>query len=61
MRPARLLSAYAGWAVARLGYWVRPYDMLADSRRWRWQARFPCQWSDGLGTVLQRWRDEEQR
>lgn len=21
----------------RLRYWIRPYDMLLDARRWRWQ------------------------
>lgn len=26
----------------RVGYWVRPYDMLADRRRWFWQPRQPC-------------------
>lgn len=23
-------------------YWVRPFDMLGDRRRWRWQRRTPC-------------------
>lgn len=27
---------------ARIGYWARPYDMLADRRRWRWQPPTPC-------------------
>lgn len=31
------------WWVESVGYWFRPYDMLADARRWRWQARTPCQ------------------
>jgi hypothetical protein len=30
------------WALGRVGYWIRPYDMLADRRRWRWQARTKC-------------------
>lgn len=28
--------------LARLGYAVRPFDMLADRRRWWWQPRTPC-------------------
>jgi hypothetical protein len=28
-----------------LSYTVRPYDMLADRRRWFWQPRTPCGWS----------------
>lgn len=35
------------WAFHRVGYIVRPYDMLADRRRWFWQPREPCQWSGG--------------
>lgn len=30
------------WALRRVGYWVRPYDMLADARRWFWQPRVHC-------------------
>jgi hypothetical protein len=30
------------WALARAGYAVRPYDMIADRRRWFWQPRTPC-------------------
>ena len=44
------------WMVAELvhaaqcvGYWVRPYDMLADRCRWRWRPRQRCGWSYGLG------------
>lgn len=37
MRYLRLLCALAYWSVVEVGYWVRPYDMLADRRRWRWQ------------------------
>lgn len=25
-----------------IGYTLRPYDMLADRRRWFWQPRYPC-------------------
>lgn len=32
------------WAFNRLGYLVRPYDMLADNRRWFWRPRTPCGW-----------------
>jgi hypothetical protein len=41
--------------VVRFGYWLRPYDGLADARRWRWQRSHPCQHGDGLAAVLQRW------
>lgn len=30
---------YAGQSA---GYWIRPYDMIADRRRWRWQRRAKC-------------------
>lgn len=33
------------WYPQRLGYVIRPYDMLADRRRWFWQPRTPCGWS----------------
>lgn len=26
----------------QLSYWLRPYDMLADARRWRWAVPTPC-------------------
>ena len=26
----------------RVTYWIRPYDMMADRRRWRWCKRTPC-------------------
>lgn len=29
-------------ALVMAGYWVRPFDMLADRRRWRWQRPTPC-------------------
>lgn len=41
-----------------VGYWLRPYDMLADRRRWWWQERHPCQHSDGLLAVLRWWEEE---
>jgi hypothetical protein len=33
------------WAVHRIGYVIRPYDMIADRRRWFWQPRLRCGWS----------------
>lgn len=30
---------YVWWRVV---YWVRPFDMLADRRRWRWQPAQGC-------------------
>lgn len=32
------------WAWHRVGYVIRPYDMLADRRRWWFQPRMPCGW-----------------
>lgn len=31
------------WALARIGYWIRPYDAVLDDRRWRWQPTGICQ------------------
>jgi hypothetical protein len=31
------------------GYWIRPYDLVADRRHWRWQHPAPCgrqAWAD---------------
>jgi hypothetical protein len=36
------MTAYLAWLVTRIGYAIRPYDMLADRRRWFWQARTRC-------------------
>lgn len=41
----RCLPAELRWLAKRLGYIIRPYNMLADARRWRWQPRERCQWS----------------
>ena len=30
------------WVFYRIGYWIRPYDTLADRRRWFWQPRTRC-------------------
>lgn len=35
-------------AATRISYWVRPYDMLADRRRWFWEPRTPCGFQCGL-------------
>lgn len=32
------------WLTECAGYRVRPYDMIADRRRWFWQPRTPCGW-----------------
>lgn len=42
MRAALVAWAWLAWAWHRVGYVVRPYDMLADRRRWWWQPRTPC-------------------
>ena len=36
------------WVAETAGYWIRPFDTLADRRRWRWQARQRCGFSLGL-------------
>jgi hypothetical protein len=38
----RWLWAEARWLAETAGYWIRPYDMLADARRWRWQPAQRC-------------------
>jgi hypothetical protein len=35
-----LVLIYYMWV--RAWYWVRPYDMLADRRRWFWQRPTRC-------------------
>jgi hypothetical protein len=35
--------AWLAWAFQRIGYTIRPYDMLADHRRWFWQPRTRCE------------------
>lgn len=32
----------AWWWAGRIGYIIRPYDMLADRRRWFWQPQQRC-------------------
>lgn len=43
------IRAYARWLPAATAdtlvsawYWIRPYDLQADRRRWRWQPRQRC-------------------
>lgn len=38
------MKAWIVWAAGRVGYRVRPFDMLADRRRWFWQPRERCRW-----------------
>jgi hypothetical protein len=40
------------WLAETVGYWVRPYDTLADRRRWRWHPAQRCGFSNGW-----RWPD----
>jgi hypothetical protein len=54
----RLVALEMRHLTAVVSYWIRPYDVLADARRWRWQPRYPCQFGDGLRAVLARWEDE---
>ena len=30
------------YSLTNLGYLIRPYDMIADRRRWWWQRRAKC-------------------
>jgi hypothetical protein len=32
------VSRFLAWA----SYWIRPYDMIGDRRRWVWQPRMRC-------------------
>jgi hypothetical protein len=41
MRWAR----WAYWVAVQYSYVIRPFDMLADRRRWFWQPRTPCSFS----------------
>lgn len=43
----RWLLVETRWWARRVGYWFRPYDMLADARRWRWQPRQRCRFAQG--------------
>lgn len=38
------VKAYTVWLAHRAGYVIRPYDMLADRRRWFWQSGQRCGW-----------------
>lgn len=37
-----IVRADLRYAAQSIGYWIRPYDMLADRRRWRWQPPTCC-------------------
>jgi hypothetical protein len=39
-----MIRAYLFWGIGRIGYVIRPYDMLADGRRWFWRSRARCGW-----------------
>lgn len=45
---ASRLRGEAAWLAQSVGYWIRPYDMLADRRRWRWQKPQRCGFSYGI-------------
>lgn len=46
-----MIIAWVRWKVGSVGYAVRPYDMLADRRRWFWQPRQRCQNLGGSADV----------
>jgi hypothetical protein len=33
---------YIWYWITSVGYWLRPYDMLCDRRRWFWRERARC-------------------
>jgi hypothetical protein len=37
--------SWVSWFLIRCGYVIRPFDTLADRRRWFWQPRTPCSFS----------------
>jgi hypothetical protein len=43
--PVRSWWAEARYRAEQIGYVIRPYDQVADARRWRWQRATRC----GLG------------
>lgn len=44
LKRAMFFAAVHIWyGLASVGYLIRPYDMLADRRRWRWQPCHKCQ------------------
>ena len=47
--PVRRAAAEVRFLWGLAAYWLRPYDMLADARRWRWQRRQPC-WTSSSGS-----------
>lgn len=47
-RAAHRAWAEVCWVATGVGYAVRPYDMLADARRWFWQPRARCGWPAGI-------------
>lgn len=44
-----MIPVLARHLLVALGYWMRPYDMLADRRRWRWQRPAACGLPPGYG------------
>jgi hypothetical protein len=38
----RCAAIEVSWAWTAAGYFIRPYDTLADRRRWRWQPAARC-------------------
>lgn len=42
MSYLRWVWAEIRYAAETVGYWARPYDMLADRRRWAWQPAQRC-------------------
>jgi hypothetical protein len=42
-----VIRGYLAWIFATIGYRIRPYDMIADKRRWFWQERARCQFLGG--------------
>lgn len=52
----KLLLAELRYLATSAGYWVRPYDMHADARVWRWRRTTCRPWLlDGEGTLQRGW------
>lgn len=41
-RTVRVAAVEVRHLVGSAAYWLRPYDMIADARRWRWSRRAEC-------------------
>ena len=47
MRRLKAEAAYVRALLVLVGYWIRPYDMVRDGRRWRWEKPWYWRMSPG--------------